>query len=173
MAPVRDATRALGRALAFCLVLGSLGGCSLLRTRDDTGVAPCEARIDRGVLPEWARAGFSEPDPAMPHVVGRAGDIAAILFGDPLSAPPAPDRNNKILWVAKRIDGASDLRITAQRMDGSVALGQAVERTVSGGPGPSIIDLPDAGCWRLALAWGAVSDSLDLEYAEPRPSSSP
>jgi len=130
MAPVRDATLALGRALALCLVLVSLGGCSLLR-------------------------------------------IVAILFGDPLSAPPALDRNNKILWVAKRIDGATDLRITAQRMDGSVALGQAVERTVAGGPGPSIVDLPVAGCWRLALAWGAVSDSPDLEHADPRPSSSP
>jgi hypothetical protein len=173
MAPVWNATRAFGRPLALCLALVSLGGCSPLGIGNGTGVAACEAPIDRGVLPEWARAGFSEPDPQMPHVVGRAGDIVAILFGDPLSAPPAPDRNNKILWVAKRIEGASDLRITAQRMDGTVALGQAVERTVSGGPGPSIVDMPVAGCWRLALAWGAVSDSVDLEYAGPRPSSSP
>ena len=60
--------------------------------------APCTASVDRGTLPEWAREGFTQPDPVEPHVVGRAGEIVAILFGDPLSSPPSADHNNKILW---------------------------------------------------------------------------
>jgi len=36
-----------------------------------------------------------------------------------------------------------------------------VNRLVRGGPGPSIINLPTAGCWRLALRWaGALAPLL-------------
>ena len=38
-------------------------------------------------------------------------------------------------------------------------------RTVAGGPGPSIINLPASGCWRLTLRWSGRADSLDLAYA--------
>jgi len=34
----------------------------------------------------------------------------------------------------------------------------------SGGPGPSIVDVPAPGCWRLTLSWSARRDSLDLQY---------
>lgn len=61
------------------------------------------------------------------------------------------------------MDG-SNLEISAQRMDGAAPVGDAVERSVQGGPGPSIIDLPDVGCWRLTLTWGTTTDGLDLEY---------
>ena len=44
-------------------------------------------------------------------------------------------------------------------------MGKPVSRTVAGGPGPSIIDLPAAGCWRMALTWSGHSDSIDLRYA--------
>jgi hypothetical protein len=43
-----------------------------------------------------------------------------------------------------------------------------VSRTVLGGPGPSIINLPASGCWRLTLRWSGRVDSLDLDYA-PNP----
>jgi hypothetical protein len=33
-----------------------------------------------------------------------------------------------------------------------------------GGPGPSIIDLPRAGCWRFTLHWARSVDELDLAY---------
>ena len=90
----------------------------------------------------------------------------AILFAQPLEAPPAKTRNNKILWVAKDdIQTITDLRIAAQRMVGAQPVGARVTRVVSGGPGPSIIDLPAAGCWRLALHWSGHSDTLDVRYA--------
>jgi hypothetical protein len=40
-----------------------------------------------------------------------------------------------------------------------------VQRTVAGGPGPSIVDLPAPGCWRLTLRWAGRADQVDLAYA--------
>jgi len=37
-------------------------------------------------------------------------------------------------------------------------------RHVPGGPGPSIIDLPRPGCWRLALTWPEHTDTMVLGY---------
>jgi hypothetical protein len=126
---------------------------------------PCRAKMATGVIPPWARGGFSEPRPRMPHVVGRSGEIAALVFGYPLLAPPSPTRSNKILWVARvPVQGRSVLRIEAQRMAGARRVGQTVHRVVEGGPGPSIVDLPRAGCWRLTLSWSHNRDSLDLAY---------
>jgi hypothetical protein len=97
----------------------------------------------------------------MPYVLGDRGDIVAVLWAedDPLVVPPARDRNNKILWVARV--GSGSLHIRA-RLGGS---GRAVRRTVGGGPGPSIIDLPRPGCWSLDLHWGEDRDRLWLGYA--------
>jgi hypothetical protein len=127
---------------------------------------PCEARIQMGVLPTWARGGFSEPKPRAPHVLGRAQRIVAIIFGYPLYSPPRRGRNNKILWVSRRTPDASALKIRAQRMNGSSPVGSPVSRKVSGGPGPSIVNLPAPGCWRLSLQWSGRADSLDLRYRQ-------
>jgi hypothetical protein len=117
-----------------------------------------------GVLPMWARGGFSDPNPRIPHVLGRSQRIVAILFGYPLLSPPSARRKNKILWVARRTPNASALRISAQRMSGSSTVGAPVTRKVSGGPGPSIVNLPSPGCWRLTLRWSGRMDTLDLSY---------
>jgi hypothetical protein len=53
-------------------------------------------------------------------------------------------------------------------MNGSTLVGAPVTRKVFGGPGPSIINLPSAGCWRLTLRWSGRSDSLDLQYQRRR-----
>lgn len=126
----------------------------------------CHAAVARGVLPVWARGGFSEPRPRIAHVVGRAQRIAAVLFGDPLRSPhPRHGPSNKILWVSRSgLAGPSDLRIAATRMRGRHVLGRVVYRRVAGGPGPSIIDLPHAGCWRMRLHWSGRSDVLDVRY---------
>jgi hypothetical protein len=128
-------------------------------------VAPCASGVHEAVLPTWARTGFSDERPVMQYALGASGRIAAIVFGFPLLSPPGKTRNNKILWVShSAVRPLSDLRIRAQRMVGTRSVGPVVLRTVDNGPGPSIVDLPAAGCWRLALTWSGRSDTLDLRY---------
>ena len=94
-------------------------------------------------------------------MLGRSGNIVGVLFGAPLTAPPAPDRSNKILWVSQApVTSGDPLRITA-RLDGAT---ETVTREVAGGPGPSIIDLPRAGCWHLTLTWSGTTETMDLTY---------
>jgi hypothetical protein len=129
----------------------------------------CHSVVHHGVLPTWARTGFRDPRPRLPHVLGRSDEIAALVFGYPLRSPPAKDRGNKILWVSRRdVKALSDLRIHAQRMDGRRRVGRPVTRVVVGGPGPSGINLPAPGCWRLTLRWSGRTDELDLQYAHRR-----
>jgi hypothetical protein len=151
--------------LAALIVLATLGAAPPAGS-SGTVVPPtvCQATVAIGVLPMWARGGFSEPKPRMPYALGRSGEIAGIVWGNPLQSPPK-DHNNKILWVSRTPPASrSDLRISAQRMTDSRAIGDPVSRTVRGGPGPSIINLPSAGCWRFTLRWSGRTDTLDLRY---------
>jgi hypothetical protein len=154
-------------AVAAVAVTGALvvGAEEPARTPSGTtgdSVAGCLSPVPAHVLPVWARGGFSDPRPKTSYVLGDRDSIAAILFGQPLTAPPGADHNNKILWVSRLSqDPVTDLRIHAQLLGGSTA----VERVVAGGPGPSIIDLPSPGCWRLTLRWSGHTDSLDLVYS--------
>jgi hypothetical protein len=139
--------------------VAAVGGIAVARGGPDE-TRSCQA-VDRGVLPEWARTGFSEREPRIAHVIGREGRLAAILFG-PLTAPPRKDEGNKILWVSREPQTApSDLELTARRVDG----GETVHRTVPGGPGPSGIDLPEPGCWRIDATWAGQRDELELAYS--------
>ena len=148
--------------LVTLAAIGLLAGCG------SSGKPPASCgTVDRGVIPSWARTGFSEAEPKVPHVVGAGGQITAILFGERLSSPPAKDRSNKILWVSREpVQGVTDLRIRA--VDGQ----DVATRKVAGGPGPSIIDLPHAGCWDLTLSWSGRQDHLRLAYGVPDPGSS-
>ena len=125
----------------------------------------CGQAVDRGVLPEWARTGFSDKEPKIAHVIGREGELAAILFGDPLTAPQDSEHSNKILWVERTpINAPGALKIRARDGD------RVVDRTVESGVGPSIVDLP-AGCWTLDLSWSEGGhDTLVLRYAQGKPS---
>ena len=129
-------------------------------------VPACSGTVVRGVLPEWARTGFSDPRPVMPYVRSASGDVVAILFGDPLTAPPRKDTNNKILWAWRTsLQVGDDVRLSA-RLDGT---GPVVTAGLPAPTGPSIVDLPAAGCWRLTLTGpGGRSDTIDLRYV-PRP----
>lgn len=121
----------------------------------------CAADVPSRVLPEWARTGFSEAEPKMPFVLGDRGDIVAIVFGYPLYAPTLPDRSNKILWVSRIEQQAGEPLEIEARLGGT---GDPVTEKVSGGAGPSIIDLPKAGCWHLRLSWSGHTDTMRLTY---------
>lgn len=99
----------------------------------------------------------------MPYVMGAQENIVAILWAehDPLRAPPLADRSNKILWVSRLgLQPTDPLQIRAT-LSGT---GRTVTREVTGGPGPSIINLPTAGCWSLNLSWSGHQDHLELRY---------
>jgi hypothetical protein len=124
----------------------------------------CAGQPPVSPLPVWARSGFSPADQAMPHVMGQAGNIVAILWAtrDALHSPPLQDRNNKILWVSKVPLAAPDPLVIKATLAGST---RTVTVAVPGGPGPSIIDLPAPGCWTLHLSWSGHTDELKLHYA--------
>src|SRR5260370_1287410 len=63
----------------------------------------CAGQPPVSPLPVWARSGFSPADMAMPHVMGEAGNIVAILWTprNALHSPPLPDRSNQILRVSR------------------------------------------------------------------------
>jgi hypothetical protein len=99
----------------------------------------------------------------MPYVMGSQGNIVAILWADdnPLRVPPLPDRSNKILWVSRPGQQAAATLWIRAALNGA---GPTVTRQVTGGPGPSIIDLPTAGCWSVSLSWSGHQDHLELRY---------
>lgn len=123
----------------------------------------CAAQPPITALPVWAQGGFSPPDWAVPHVMGAAGNIVAVLWApkNALHAPPLAHQNNKILWVSKVLDtSAAPLVIHATLAGGT----RTATVTVPGGPGPSTVNLPVAGCWTLRLSWGRYSDRMMLRY---------
>lgn len=120
--------------------------------------------LQTAVLPSWARAGFTEPEPRMPFVTSASGHMLGIVFADPLVSPALPNLGNKILWVTDDPAPAGEALHIAGVVEGGTATMQA---TVDGGPGPSIIDVPTAGCWHFALTWGTHRDSIDIPYAAP------
>jgi hypothetical protein len=123
----------------------------------------CAGQPPVSALPVWARTGFHPPDQAMPHVMGEAGNIVAILWADrdALHSPVLQDRNNKILWVSKiPFTSYGPLVITASLAGGT----RRVTVSVPGGPGPSIIDMPAPGCWTFHLNWSGHTDELKLRY---------
>lgn len=99
----------------------------------------------------------------MPHVMGEAGNIVAILWAnrDALRSPSPQHRSNKILWVSRiPLAAPHPLVIKGTLADGTRTMTVAVP----GGPGPSIIDVPVPGCWTFHLRWSAHTDELKLRY---------
>ena len=72
--------------------------------------------------------------------------------------------HNKILWVPRQLSR------TVPALDPASAHGRRptwAHRSAGrpDGPGPSIVDAPSAGCWRLTLSWSGRRDTVDLRYA--------
>jgi hypothetical protein len=123
----------------------------------------CAGQPPVSPLPVWARSGFQPADQAVPHVMGEAGDIVAILWAprDALHSPSLQDRSNKILWVSRIPPVAPNPLVIKATLAGST---RTATVSVPGGPGPSIVDLPAPGCWTFHLSWSGRTDELKLRY---------
>ncbi|MBP2705391.1 hypothetical protein JOL79_16370 [Microbispora sp. RL4-1S] len=174
MITIRRGVRALGALVLFTTV--SAAGCTAGNTAGGTaggttggaaggkaGGSECST-VRRDALPTWARTGFSDDGSGIRHVLGDNGDILAVLFNYPPTASADPDDTNKILWVSRLPqEPMRPLTITGV-LDGTTT---SVTREIAGGPGPSSVNLPKAGCWRLTLRWSGHTDSMSLEFAPP------
>ena len=148
-------------ASVLAVVAVTLGYAAMRHESSDAPAATASCAVHVGVLPPWARDGFSDSKPVMPYVLSDRESVIAILWSreHPLNSPAMRDQNNKILWVSPS-DGAP-LVIHAHL--GSMS----VTREVAGGPGPSIIDMPRSGCWTFDLTWGHHHDTIRLPYGRP------
>jgi hypothetical protein len=154
-------------AVAVPFVAGWSGSGSSPGQFAGPGSSGCVDHVSKALLPTWARAGFSDPEPRAAYVRSREGSIVAILFAQPLTSPPSADHNNKILWVARPLPSASTSSVQDPALHITASLTgdpPTVRRVVPSGPGPSIIDLPKPGCWHLTLRWEGRTDVLDVAY---------
>lgn len=150
--------RHLAVAATLVGVLALAIGYAVVRSRTDSRVgtaAPtCANAVVTSPLPVWARAGFSHPGDPVAHVTSDANRIVAIPFVRLRVHQPA-GTGNKVLWSAQ-VSSYAPLIIRAR------LAGRTVTRTVPGGPGPSYLDLPAAGCWHLDLRWGDQHDTMPM-----------
>jgi hypothetical protein len=99
--------------------------------------------------------------------------VAAVLFGDPLTAPARADRNNKILWIVRAPRNGHALRLTARPAKSATPVVRLVVPANSS-PGeiyPSIVDVPEPGCWHFVLEWSGHRATINLAYQAPRTTS--
>jgi hypothetical protein len=52
---------------------------SRLRRYEELRGKPCAAHVIDGVIPSWARAGFSDPNPTINYEMGASGENVALL----------------------------------------------------------------------------------------------
>ncbi|TMF71513.1 MAG: hypothetical protein E6H82_14825 [Chloroflexi bacterium] len=113
--------------------------------------------------PVWAQSGWSVAKGApwpVPWASGTNGDAVAYVFATQLvagSSPRVDGSSNKVLWLAK--DSSAAANVSGHPLGKS----QPVV-TIAGGP--SITDVPTAGCWTFRLTWGSSgqhSSTINLE----------
>ncbi|MEE3921497.1 hypothetical protein V2I01_34350 [Micromonospora sp. BRA006-A] len=124
--------------------------------------AACAERLETGRLPDWADAGFTG-DTRVRHVSAPGATSWRSCSRTRWCTRAATARTTRSSgWRPAGPEPAprTPLVITATR-DGTDT---PVVREVAGGPGPSIVDLPAAGCWRLRLDWSGRTDTMDLVY---------
>jgi hypothetical protein len=116
--------------------------------------------------PAWAQGGWNHqkgtPWP-VPWAWGTDRDAVGFVFATQLVAGPSPrvdGSNNKVLWETKDFPSGSHVTV-----DGHPAGVPQPVVTVAGGP--SIVDVPTAGCWIFRLSWtannGSHSSTISLQ----------
>ena len=136
----------------------------------DTAIVPggCGAtHLYKGYEPEWVTDAGAHNNPNfLPYAVAIPQTAAGFIFGYPLRAGHPTDRANKVLWVVRFPRNGSPLNISGQ-LSGANAPAVHVTQLADSGPGeiyPSIVDVPQPGCWRFDLTWSTHQATVYLEY---------
>jgi hypothetical protein len=102
------------------------------------------------------------------RLVGASRDIVGEVFAPRLMSPPSREYSNKILWTSDQ-QGSADLLLSASLNGTDLSVQRRVEGHLTPGSSrPSIINVPEAGCWTFSLRWGTASDVVAVRYSRPR-----
>jgi len=120
-----------------------------------------------GGIPDTLTRSTGDNAPSgLPYAVTHPATAAGFIFGYPLHAPSAGvGYANKILWVV----GAPR---TGDLVIDGVPLGKSGPMVhysfpASSGPGeiyPSVVDVPEAGCWAFTLRFAGRTAEVELAY---------
>lgn len=150
-------------AAVVLIVASLLTGMALFQPYNTMPAGPAEpstcAPLQTGTPPEWAQGGFTG-NGYPPFATSSSGEVIAFVFANPLSAPPEANRNNKILWVQHN-GHATGAQVTA-RLEGT---DRVTHLRLS--DGPSIVDMPAAGCWHLEWSVAGKHDYINLRWIKP------
>ena len=123
--------------------------------------------IVKGKVPAWLdEAGAHNNPDSLPYVLATPQQAAGFIFGYPLRSGHPENPSNKILWVVGWPRNGSSLEITGHPL-GAAAPIVTVDRAADSSPGeiyPSIVDVPQPGCWHFDLAWAGHKASVELLY---------
>jgi hypothetical protein len=119
--------------------------------------------------PVWAQGGWHghvRGTPwSVPWAVGTPSNAVAFLFAGQLVAGVSPrvnGTNNKILWVTKDKGAEWGFLVAGSPLGKSRPI-------VSVGGGPSIVDVPTAGCWTFRLSSSSTGKQLSTFNLEVLP----
>ena len=115
--------------------------------------------------PVWAQGGWSHANGTpwlVPWAFGTGRNTVAYMFATQLVAGTSPrvdGSQNKVLWEAKDYPSGGNVKVEGRPIGQSVPV-----VTIAGGP--SIVDIPTAGCWTFRLSWianGEHSSVISLQ----------
>ena len=159
--------------LAGFLVMLALTSCTGSSTPDRSAEPEASTAPDSTPTPERGRATTSISLPC-PHgtqgrLIGMKHNIIGAVFAPRLVSPPSRQYANKILWTSEQTEGSADLLISASLNGSTLHVERRVEGNMTPGSSrPSIIDVPEAGCWTFSLRWGETSDAVAVRYSGSR-----
>jgi hypothetical protein len=123
--------------------------------------------VVKGQVPPWVdEAGAHNNPDSAPYFITVPANAAGFIFGYPLRAGHPESPSNKILWVVGLARNGSALEITGYPVGATTPTVDVVQPANSG-PGeiyPSIVDVPQPGCWHFDLAWAGHNAAVELVY---------
>ena len=165
------------KLMATCVAAMVAAGCSSQTSSSTPSTSPpatiqavgsCGSTpILKGSTPAWLDdAGAHNNPDVLPYVIASPPQAAGFLFAQPLRAGHPENPANKILWVVRQPRNGKSLEITGHPVDATSPSIDELESPNSG-PGqiyPSIVDVPQSGCWHFDLFWAGNKASVDLLY---------